>query len=316
MIIHSIVIPAFNEEQTLQDTFVRLEKVFPDSSESTFEFIFVNDGSRDQTAMLLELQNQKDARFKALHLSRNFGHQIALTAGLEAAQGRTISVLDADLQDPPELIHEFIVLWKQGNEVVYGVRKDRKGEGLFKRWTASLFYRVLRQFSNYELPLDAGDFRLMDRKVVEAYLNCGERHRYFRGLIAWVGFKQVGVSYIRQPRLKGETKYPLIKMIRFAFDGFTAFSFWPLRVASYFGFGTAILALFGVASVIHGKLNNKTIQGWASVMVVVFVLASVQLFALGMLGEYLGRVLDEVRGRPLYFVARKTGFKNDSKEAR
>jgi dolichol-phosphate mannosyltransferase len=149
----------------------------------------------------------------------------------------------------------------------------------------------------------------MDRKVVDAYLKCGERHRYFRGLISWVGFKQIGVSYVRQPRTKGESKYPFFKMVQFAFDGFTAFTFWPLRLASYCGFATAFVAILGVASVIHGKLNNKTVQGWASVMVVVFILASVQLIAIGMLGEYLGRVLDEVRGRPLYFVSRRTGFK-------
>jgi dolichol-phosphate mannosyltransferase len=308
MILHSIVVPAYNEEEVIQETFLRLEHVFPDSEEVGFEFIFVNDGSRDATGMMLDLQSQKDRRFKALHLSRNFGHQIALTAGVEAASGATVSVIDADLQDPPEMIHQFISAWKQGNQVVYGVRERRQGESQFKVWTASLFYRVIRRFSKLDLPLDAGDFRLMDRKVVDAYLKCGERHRYFRGLISWVGFQQTGVLYVRQPRLKGETKYSLGKMLSFATDGFTSFTFWPLKLASYFGFVAAIASGVGIIYIVYGKMQGHTVQGWASVMVVIFVLSSVQLFALGMVGEYLGRVFDEVRGRPLYFIAKKSGF--------
>jgi glycosyltransferase involved in cell wall biosynthesis len=308
MILHSIVIPAYNEQEVIQDTFQRLEQLFPDNDQSRYEFIFVNDGSRDATGMLLDLQSRKDRRFKALHLSRNFGHQIALTAGIGAARGATVSVIDADLQDPPEVIHKFIELWKQGNEVVYGVRERRHGESRLKLWSAAVFYRVIRGFSKVDLPLDAGDFRLMDRKVVDAYLQCSEQHRYFRGLVSWVGFRQAGYPYVRQPRLKGETKYPFWKMVRFATDGFTSFTFWPLKLASYFGFATAFAALIGIAFIIRGKMLNQTIQGWASVMVVTFVLASAQLFALGMIGEYLGRVYDEVRGRPLYFVARRSGF--------
>lgn len=308
MKLHSIVIPTYNEQEVIQDTFQNLEAIFQDGPEARFEFIFVNDGSCDGTPMLLDLQNQKDRRFKVIHLSRNFGHQIALTAGVEAAKGDTVSVIDADLQDPPGMIHQFISHWREGIDVVYGVRERRQGDSRFKLWSAAVFYRLIRKFSKHELPLDAGDFRLMDRKVVDAFLKCGEQHRYFRGLIAWVGFRQKGVPYVRQPRLKGETKYSVAKMLRFATDGFTSFTVWPLRLASYFGFATSLAALIGIGIIIKGKLQNQTIQGWASLMVVVFVLTSVQLFALGMLGEYLGRVFDEVRGRPLYFVSRKTGF--------
>jgi dolichol-phosphate mannosyltransferase len=308
MKLHSIVLPAFNEEEVLNDTFASLQQLIDSVSGDRFEVIFVNDGSRDRTGEILKTFTSIDPRFKSVHLSRNFGHQIAVTAGVAEAKGDTVSVIDADLQDPPELILAFIEKWSQGYDVVYGIRRKRDGENAFKLLSAALYYRIIQKLSQFPLPVDAGDFRLMDRRVVEAYLRCPEHQRYFRGLIAWVGFKQIGVKYDRKARLKGETKYTLSKMFRFATDGFTSFSIWPLKLASYLGFFSGLLAFLSIAYVIWGKIQGRTISGWASMMVVFLIFTSFQLFCLGILGEYLGRVFDEVRNRPLYFVKDKIGF--------
>lgn len=308
MKLHSIVLPAFNEEEVLNDTFSTLQQLINSVSGDQFEVIFVNDGSRDRTDEILKSFTATDPRFKSIHLSRNFGHQIAVTAGVAEAKGDTVSVIDADLQDPPELILSFIEKWREGYDVVYGVRRKRDGENAFKLITAALYYRIVQKLSQYPLPVDAGDFRLMDRRVVEAYLRCPEHQRYFRGLIAWVGFKQIGVKYDRKARLKGETKYTLAKMFRFATDGFTSFSIWPLKLASYLGLFSGLLAFLSVAYVVWGKMQGRTISGWASMMVVFLIFTSFQLFCLGILGEYMGRIFDEVRNRPLYFIKDRIGF--------
>jgi dolichol-phosphate mannosyltransferase len=308
MKLHSIVLPAYNEEEVLNETFETLQKVIDSLPSDKFEVIFVNDGSRDKTDIILKEFSGRDPRFKSVHLSRNFGHQIAVTAGVAEASGDTVSVIDADLQDPPELIISFIEKWRDGNDVVYGVRSKRDGESFFKLFTAALYYRIVQKLSQFPLPVDAGDFRLMDRRVVEAYLKCPEHHRYFRGLIAWVGFKQIGVNYDRKARTKGETKYTLSKMFKFATDGFTSFSSWPLKLASYLGLFSGFLALIGIAYVVYGYLQGRTISGWASMMVVFLVFTSFQLFCLGILGEYMGRMFEEVRNRPLYFIKDKFGF--------
>ncbi len=221
--------------------------------------------------------------------------------------------MDADLQDPPEVIHEFLKKWREGYEVVYGVRAFRQGESFFKLWTAKIFYRLIQRITDVEIPVDAGDFRLMDRKVVDAFLRIGERHRYVRGLISWLGYKQIGVSYRREVRVHGETHYPLNKMIKLAFDGIASFSFLPLRMATWLGFASAGLALVGILITLYLRFFTAlTVQGWSSILIVTLFIGGVQLISLGIIGGYLGRMFDEVRGRPLYLVSRKTGFGLDT----
>jgi glycosyltransferase involved in cell wall biosynthesis len=307
-IVHSIVIPVYNEAQGLGALFNRMKKVV-DGLDSPCEVILVNDGSKDGSSDLLDQLNAKDKRFKVLHLSRNFGHQIAITAGIEWASGRTVTVMDADLQDPPELIYEFIKQWKDGFEVVYAQRRARVGESFFKMWTAKMFYRVIRSLSKIDIPVDTGDFRLMDRKVVDAYLSMPEKNRYVRGLITWVGFKQTGVLFDREERKHGETHYPLKKMVKLAFDGITSFSVFPLKLATWMGFTvTGISFLFSIYALYQHFIQQVTIQGWTSMMLVISFLGGAQLFALGMIGEYVGRIFDETRQRPLYFVGKVTGL--------
>ncbi len=308
MKLHSLVLPTYNEQEIIDRTFTRLVTVFPNTARDSYEFIFVNDGSRDQTPALLDAIQKRDSRVRIIHLSRNFGHQIALSAGLKEARGDTVSVLDADLQDPPELVMQFIAQWNLGYQVVYGIRKNRSGENWFKLTTAKLFYRFISRLAKVELPLNVGDFRLMDRKVVDAYNELREKHRYFRGLVAWLGFKQVGIFYEREARLLGKTKYTFPKMLQFATDGITSFTVWPLKLATYFGFFTAFASILAIGYVAHGKIMHNTVDGWASVMVIILLLGSIQFFTIGMIGEYLGRMFDEVRGRPLYVIDRKLGF--------
>ncbi|MEO5970371.1 MAG: glycosyltransferase family 2 protein [Bdellovibrionia bacterium] len=251
--------------------------------------------------------------FKVIHLSRNFGHQLAITAGLERARGNTVSVIDADLQDPPEVIAELIARWTEGFDVVYAIRRSRSGETKFKLWTAKLFYRTIRRFTQIDIPLDTGDFRLMDRKVVNAFLQLRERHRFVRGLVSWLGFRQTGVHYDRAERKFGKTHYPLSKMIRFATDGITSFSSVPLRLATYTGFVSSVAALCVGAWTLYVKfVAGKAIPGWTSVMLVVLFMGGIQLLALGIFGEYLGRTYDEIKGRPLYLVQRAVGFERET----
>jgi dolichol-phosphate mannosyltransferase len=274
----------------------------------------VNDGSRDSSPEIIRRLHEQDPRIRAINFSKNFGHQIAITAGMDYAQGQAVVVIDSDLQDPPEVIPRMIEQWRQGFQVIYGVRGEREGETAFKLATASLFYRAIRKITNIDIPLDAGDFRLMDRKVVDALKQMREQKRFMRGLSVWVGFKQTGVTYKRDARKAGETKYPLRKMLRFALDGITAFSYLPLQLATYFGFFTAALSLLFLIVVVILRLtgSGESFYGQASSLVSVLFLGSVQLIFLGIIGEYLGRIYDEVKRRPLYIVAEELGFDEEA----
>ncbi len=311
----SLVVPIWNEEPVIPELYRRVVAIM-DSTGEPWELICVNDGSTDRSAQLLLALHRQDPRVKIIEFSRNFGHQIAITAGTDFADGAAVIVMDADLQDPPEVILEMIQKWREGYEVVYAVRKMRRGETWFKLWTASLFYRLLQRITDVDIPLDAGDFRLMDRAVVLAMRRLRERHRFMRGLSSWVGFKQTGVYYERAARYAGETKYPLRKMLRLAMVAITSFSYLPLQMATYFGFGLAFLSLLGiVATVILRLSGNNFFLGQATTLVSVLFLGGVQLIFLGIIGEYLGRIYDEVKGRPLYLVSRAYGFVGDAARA-
>ncbi len=302
-----MVVPAYNEEAVISETHRRLSAVLA-ALELDYEIIYVNDGSRDRTAEILQGLAAGDSHVRVLGFSRNFGHQVAVTAGIQHADGDAVVLIDADLQDPPELIAEFVKKWQEGCDVVYAVRRSRAGETWFKKITARAFYRILQSLIDIDIPLDTGDFRLMSRRVVESLNAMPERHRFVRGLVAWVGFKQVGIEYERLERFAGETKYPLKKMVRFALDGITAFSFKPLQLASVLGMYAALIGFVGIMASILVKLFGVTVQGWSSMMVVVLFLGGVQLVILGIMGEYLGRIYNEVRGRPLYLLQERIGF--------
>jgi polyisoprenyl-phosphate glycosyltransferase len=307
----SVVVPAYNEELVINETHKRLNDALS-SIAADYEIIYVNDGSRDKTIEILKEIGAKDSHVRILNFSRNFGHQVAVTAGIQHATGDAVVLIDADLQDPPELIKEFVRKWQEGYDVVYAIRKSRAGETWFKKITAAIYYRTLRKLIDIEIPLDTGDFRLMSRKVVDSLNAMPERHRFIRGLVSWVGFKQIGVEYERQERFAGETKYPLKKMIKFALDGITAFSYKPLQLASWLGVYAALIGFVGILAIIALKfLTQVTVQGWSSLMVVVLFIGGVQLGILGIMGEYLGRIYDEVRGRPLYLLQERIGFDQD-----
>ena len=311
-VLHSLVIPVFNEKDGITALYEETKKICDSvaAKGGLMEVIFVNDGSRDGSAQKLDEIIKKDGRYKVLHFSRNFGHQVAITAGIEHAAGATVSVMDADLQDPPEVILEFIAMWQKGYEVVYGVRSKRDGETIFKLLTAKVFYRIIAKLTNVEIPVDTGDFRLMDRKAVDALLSIKERHRFIRGLVSWVGFRQIGVEYHRKERKFGATHFPFKKMLKFAMDGITSFSSAPLQLAIWIGaissFGALILSFWALYAHFY---SDKTIQGWTSLILVVLFFGGCQLLAIGIIGEYIGRIYDEVKARPLYFVARKEGWK-------
>jgi dolichol-phosphate mannosyltransferase len=274
-----------------------------------YELIFVNDGSRDRTQELLAELQTFDPRMRVLLLSRNFGHQIAVTAGLEEALGAAVVIIDADLQDPPEVIPQMVQLWRDGNEVVYGLRDEREGESRFKLWTAKVFYRLINRLSETKMPLDAGDFRLLDRKVVDVINAMPERARFLRGMVSWAGFRQVPLHYARAARQAGDSKYPLRKMVHFAMDGIISFSLVPLKIAIWTGFLAIWIAVAGIIVAIVDRLLNKQLpRGWASLFVAVLFMGGVQLVSLGILGEYLGRIYKEVKRRPLYVVQERLGF--------
>jgi dolichol-phosphate mannosyltransferase len=304
----SIIIPCFNEEPVLRATHERLTAVLTAISGVDYELIFVNDGSRDRTQQLLE-DLLFDHHVRVLLLSRNFGHQIAVTAGLEAAAGAACVIIDADLQDPPELIPQMVQLWREGNEVVYGIRIEREGESRFKLWTAKVFYRLINRMSETKMPLDAGDFRLLDRKVVEVIKAMPERARFLRGMVSWAGFRQIALPYDRAARHAGESKYPVTKMVHFAMDGIISFSLVPLKLAIWTGFIAIWIAVAGIIVAILDRLLEKGLtRGWASLFVAVLFMGGVQLVSLGILGEYLGRIYTEVKRRPLYVVQERLGF--------
>ncbi|HVE85975.1 MAG TPA: glycosyltransferase family 2 protein [Myxococcales bacterium] len=298
----SVVVPLYNEEAVLPELYKRVTSVLK-AAGVTYELVLVNDGSRDGTWALMKQLREQDPGVTLLNLSRNFGHQIAITAGIEHAAGEAVVVMDADLQDPPEVILQMLAKWREGFDVVYGVRTRRRGDGWFKRATASLFYRVVRMATRVDIPADTGDFRLISRRAVDHLKKLRETNRFVRGLVAWLGFKQFGLTYERAPRYAGRTKYPLGKMLRFAADAVASFSIAPLRLASSLGLLVS-LGSFGYGTfAIYVKVSHgPALPGWASLIVAVAFLGGVQLLCLGILGEYLGRVYDEVKGRPLYVV--------------
>lgn len=297
----SVVIPVYNEEKNISELYRRLTNTMKGMTWS-YEVMFVNDGSRDGTFNRLKAIQAEDPHVKILDLARNFGHQAAVTAGIDHAVGKAVIVMDGDLQDPPEVIPEFVERWRQGYDVVYAIRRKRK-ESLMKRLAYASFYRFLRAMSDTDLPLDAGDFSLMDQRVVAVLRQMPERNRFVRGLRSWVGFNQVGVEYERSRRYEGEPKYTLKALVALATNGFVSFSKLPLRIATYLGVLVSVLAfLAGLAIVILRLVAEVKPQGWTSLMVVVLFLGGVQLITVGIVGEYIGHVLDEVRQRPAYIV--------------
>jgi dolichol-phosphate mannosyltransferase len=305
---YSIVVPIFNEQETIPEMHRRMTAVM-DSLDGPAELLLVNDGSRDNSLGLLRDLAKGDPRLKVLSFSRNFGHQVAITAGIDYAQGDAVVVIDADLQDPPEVILDLVKEWQAGAELVYAQRAERKGESFFKKFTASFFYRLIASVTDLKIPVDTGDFRLMDRRVVDALKQVREHHRFMRGLSVWVGFKQKGVTYVRQERFAGSSKYPLKKMVRFATDGITSFSYVPLQLATTAGFIFAGLALVAIPIVAGLRLmGSDFFFGQATTLISVLLLGGVQLIFLGLIGEYLGRIYDEVKQRPLYLISEKIGF--------
>jgi len=304
----SIVVPLYNEQDNVAPLLERITAIaerLPGAP--AYEIVLVNDGSTDATLERIREQMRRRRGIVLVNLSRNFGHQLAATAGLDHARGEAVVLMDGDLQDPPELIADFVAKWRDGYDVVYAVRRTRKGESAFKLFTAKLFYRIIKRLTRVDIPVDTGDFRLMSRRVVEALRRSPERHRFLRGLVSWVGFRQIGVEYDRDVRHAGTTKYPFSKMLRFAIDGITSFSDVPLRFASYLGFASSALAFVYAAIVVGFKLFSLRppgyTKGWASTIVAIMFLGGVQLISLGILGEYIGRIYDQVKGRPLYLVS-------------
>ncbi|MGH7539520.1 MAG: glycosyltransferase family 2 protein [Gemmatimonadota bacterium] len=303
----SVVVPVFNEVAVVDAFYERTKRVLEDLPGLDHEIVFVDDGSSDGTFERLTELADRDPALRVVKFSRNFGHQIAITAGLDHALGDAVVVIDADLQDPPEVIADFVAKWREGYDVVYGVRADRDGETRAKLWTASLFYRLLRRFTNVEIPVDVGDFRLVSRRAADVLRGMREKDRFVRGLVSWVGFRQVGVPYARRARLAGKTKYPYRKMVKFAVDGITSFSSAPLKLASWLGYLSSLLAFLYLASVFVQKAMGGTIQGWATIMVALLFLGGVQLISLGIIGEYIGRIFNEIKPRPMYIVERVHG---------
>lgn len=299
----TIIAPVFNEKESLPFLYQRVKEVM-DSTGEPWELVLVDDGSRDGSTDEIRSLAAHDKWVRPVIFARNFGHQIAVTAGLDYSRGQAVVIIDADLQDPPEVILEMIQKWREGFEVVFAVRADREGETWFKKFTASAFYRLIYRITDVKIPLDTGDFRLLDRKVVNVMNRMREHHRFLRGMSSWVGFKQVGVSYKRAARFAGETKYPFKKMFKLALNAITGFSYLPLQIATYMGFFSALLALIAIPVVIIMRsLNEGAFFGQASVLIAVLFLGGVQLVSLGILGEYVGRIYDEVKGRPLYVVS-------------
>lgn len=299
----TIIAPIYNEIENLPVLYERISEVM-DKFGNSWELLLIDDGSTDGSTDEIRELSKKDKRIKPIIFARNFGHQIAVTAGLDYSKGDAVVIIDSDLQDPPEVILELIDKWRDGYEVVYAVRAEREGETFFKKITASIFYRLIFKITDVKIPLDTGDFRLMDRKVVDVMNSMREHHRFLRGMSAWVGFKQIGVPYKRAARLTGETKYPFKKMLKLALTAITGFSYVPLQIATYIGFISAGVSLVAIPIVILLRiLGSQQFIGQASTLIAVLFLGGVQLISLGILGEYIGRIYDEVKGRPLYIVS-------------
>lgn len=310
MVRYSIIVPVYNEEEVIMETYRRLTKVM-DSTGEPYEILFVNDGSRDQTFQLAEEICKGDPRIRVINFSRNFGHQIAVTAGMEYSKGQAVVIIDADLQDPPEVIPLMIEKWKAGYDVVYGKRLKRKGETFFKKATAKLFYRFLNHMTNVDIPVDTGDFRLIDRKVCDTMNSLTEKNRYVRGLVSWVGYRQTGVEYVREERFAGETKYPLKKMLKLAGDAMLSFSYKPLKIAGLVGGLLSAASFIYLIIIIYQRLfTDTTITGWASTLVVMLFFNGVTLVMHSITGEYIGRIYEETKNRPLFIVRDTIGFED------
>ena len=302
-ITYSIVAPIYNEIEIIDEFCKRINAVM-DSTGETWELVLVSDGSTDGSTERIRELASADEHIRPVIFARNFGHQIAVTAGLDYTRGESVTIIDADLQDPPEVILDLIEKWQEGYEVVYAVRAEREGESWFKKFTASLFYRIIYKITDVEIPLDTGDFRLLDRKVVDVMNSMREKHRFLRGMSSWIGYKQIGVEYKRAARFAGETKYPFKKMLQLALNAVTSFSYFPLQVASYFGFFSAGLAIIAIPVVaILRMTGSHSFEGQTTTLIAVLFLGGVQLISLGILGEYIGRLYDEAKGRPLYIVS-------------
>lgn len=307
----TVVGPVYNEKDSLPLFHERLTRTLR-GLDLAFEIIYVDDGSRDGSAEYLRRLVEKEPSVKVIHFSRNFGHQLAITAGMDHASGQACVVMDTDGQDPPELIGAMVEAWRKGSEVVYAVRTTRQGESLFKRATAAIFYRLMRRMTQVDIPLDAGDFRLLDRKVLDAMQRMRETNRFMRALTSWVGFRQTPIEYARQPRLGGETHYPFLSMLSFAMDGITSFSRKPLRWVSLCGLSCCALSIALWFWVLYIKIfNPEAVQGWTSMMGIMLLLGGIQLLAIGIIGEYIGRIFDEVKQRPLYIVREFSGLAPD-----
>ncbi len=306
---YSFIIPIYNEEETISEMYRRMVAVM-DRMDGAVELILINDGSRDRSLHLLRELHDKDSRVCYLSLARNFGHQIAVTAGLNFARGQIIVILDADLQDPPELIPDMVEKWRQGYQVVYAQRTQRRQESWFKRFTAYSFYRLLKQLADVDIPTDTGDFCLLDRKVVEVLNAMPERNRYIRGLRSWIGFRQTAIRFERDPRFAGEVKYTFRKSLALAINGLVSFSTVPLRISTYVGLFAAIASILMALLVLYWRIfvPNSPLTGFTLVLMATFFLGAVQLVCIGILGEYIGRIYEEVKGRPLYTLAEVGGF--------
>jgi glycosyltransferase involved in cell wall biosynthesis len=301
-ITYSIIAPIYNEAENIPELYRRVRAVM-DSSKESWELLLVDDGSTDGSTEKIRDLAKKDKCVRPIIFARNFGHQVAITAGWDYARGDAVVIIDADLQDPPEVILELAKRWREGYDVVYAVRAEREGETWFKTFTASMFYRIIQRITDVKIPVDTGDFRLMDRKVVDVLKKMRERHRFPRGMSAWVGFKQIGVEYKRVARIAGTTKYPFRKMLKLAINAITSFSYFPLQVATFFGFVSAGIAIIAIPVVVYMRASgSQAFFGQATTLIAVLFLGGVQLISLGILGEYIGRLYDEAKGRPLYIV--------------
>jgi dolichol-phosphate mannosyltransferase len=310
----SIIAPVYNEKDCLDVLVSRISEVM-ETTKEPWELVIVDDGSQDGSTEIIRRLAKQDSRVRPVIFARNFGHQVAVTAGMDYSRGKAVVIIDADLQDPPEVILEMIEKWKEGYQVVYAVRAEREGETWFKRTTASVFYRLISKITDINIPLDTGDFRLMDRKVVDVMGKMRETHRFLRGMSSWVGFKQIGVSYKRAARFAGKTKYPVKKMLGLALNAITSFSYFPLQLATYLGFISAGISILAIPIVIIVRLiTQQAFLGQATTLIAVLFFGGVQLISLGILGEYVGRIYDEVKGRPLYIVSESPEEENINHE--
>ncbi len=313
-IVYSVIVPLYNEELVIDETYKRLKNVIECTKEN-YEIIFINDGSRDKTRDKVENICRNDEKIKLINFSRNFGHQAAITAGMDLALGDATIVIDADLQDPPEVILKMIEKWKEGYEVVYGKRIKREGESFLKRFTAKMFYRILKNMIIIDIPVDTGDFRLIDRKVCDAMVALPEKNRYVRGLVSWVGYKQTYVEFVRQERFAGDTKYPLKKMMKLAFDGITSFSYKPLEIAGYLGGAAFLVGMISTVVVIIKDIIKRTeIINLGLIIATNLMMFGVMLGTIGIMGQYIGRIFDESKGRPIYIIDSTINYKRVDKK--